>query len=208
MLKLQYFSHLMQRADSLEKTLIWERLRTGGEKGDRGWDGWMESPTQRTCCVCLVAQSCPTFCDPMDCSTLDFPVLHYLPELAQTHVCWVSEAIQPSHPLLPPSPPALFFPSIRVFFNESVLCIRWPKYWSFSISPSNEYSALISCRIDWFDLAVQGTLESLPCHMLWKKFSGRQLIVNYSDTFKLLLTSTSSNSELCLLNSVRPLSSI
>ena len=94
------------------------------------------------------------------CSTLGFPVLHHLPELAQTRVRWVSDAIQPSHPLASPSPPA--FPSIRVFSNESVLCIRWPKYWSFSINPSNEYSGLISFRIDWFDLlAVQGTLKSL-----------------------------------------------
>ena len=171
---------------------------------------WQSTVMNGFVCFCCssFAQLCLTLCDPTDYSTPGFPVLHYLPELAQTHVCWVSEAIQPSHPLSPPSPPALFFPSIRVFFNESVLCIRWPKYWSFSISPSNEYSALISCRIDWFDLAVQGTLESLPWHMLWKKFSGRQLTVNYSDTFKLLLTSTSSNSELCLLNSVRPLSSI
>ena len=113
---------------------------------------------------CLVAQSCLTLCDPMDCSTPGLPVHHHLLELTQTHVHWVGEAIQPSHPLssllLLPS----IFPSIRVFSNESVLCIRWPKYWSFSfsISPSSEYSGLISFRIDWLDLlAVQGTLKSL-----------------------------------------------
>ena len=96
-----------------------------------------------------------------------FPVHHQLPELTQTHVHRVGDAIQPSHPLssllLPPS----IFPSIRVFSNESVLCIRWPKYWSFSfsISPSNEYSGLISFRMDWLDLlAVQGTLKSLLQH--------------------------------------------
>ena len=88
----------------------------------------------------LVAQLCPTLCDPMDCSTPGLPVHHQLPEFTQTHVQWVSDAIQPSHPLssllLLPS----IFPSIRVFSNESALCIRWPKYWSFSfsISPSNE----------------------------------------------------------------------
>ena len=93
------------------------------------------------CCCCAVAQSCLTFCDPKDYSMPGFPVLHYLPEFAQTHVHRVGDAIQPSHPLssllLPPS----IFPSIRVSSNESVLCIRWPKYWSlsFSISPSNEY---------------------------------------------------------------------
>ena len=100
----------------------------------------------------------------MDCSTQGFLVHHQLPELAQTHVHRVGDAIQPSHPLLSPSPPALIFPSNRVFCNESVLPIRWPKYWSFSfsISSSNEYSGLISFRMDWFDLlAVQGTLRNV-----------------------------------------------
>ena len=104
---------------------------------------------------------------PMDCSMPGFPVHHQLPELAQTHIHWVSDAIQPSHPLLSPSPPDFNLPSIRVFSNESVFRIKWPKYWSFnySISPSNEYSGLISCRIDWLDLlAVQGTLKSLLQH--------------------------------------------
>ena len=86
----------------------------------------------------------------MDCSTPGLPVHHQLPEFTQTHVHWVSDAIQPSHPLssllLPPS----IFPSLRVFSSESTLCIRWPNYWSFSfsISPSNEYSGLISFRIE------------------------------------------------------------
>ena len=95
-----------------------------------------------------------TLWDPMDCSTPRFPVLHYLLQLAQTHVHWVSDAIQPSHPLSSPSPPASVFPCISVFSSESALYIRWPKYWSFSfsISPSNEYSGFISFRIDWFDL--------------------------------------------------------
>ena len=95
------------------------------------------------------------------------PVHHQLLELAQTHVHWVGDAIQPSHLLSFLSLPAFNFPSIRVFSNESVLCIRWPKYWtfSFSISPSSEYSGLISFRIDWFDLlAVQGTLMNLLQH--------------------------------------------
>ena len=93
-----------------------------------------------------------------------FPVHHQLPELTQTHVHRVSDAIQSSHPLSSPSPPPSIFPSIRVFSKESVPCIRWPKYWSFSysISPSNEHSGLISFRMDWLDLlAVQGTLNSL-----------------------------------------------
>ena len=100
----------------------------------------------------------------MDCSTPGFPVLHQLLELTQTHVHWVGDAIQPSHPLssllLLPS----IFPSIRLFSNESVFHIRGPKYrsFSFSISLSNEYSRLICFRMDWLDLlAVQGTLKSL-----------------------------------------------
>ena len=95
-----------------------------------------------------VAQSCPTLCGPMDCSTSGFPVHHQFPELAQTHVHRVGDTIQPSHPLSSPSPfLLLIFPSIKVFASESVLPIRWPKYWSFSFStsPSNEYSG-------WFPL--------------------------------------------------------
>ena len=106
---------------------------------------------------------CLTLCDPMDCSTPGFPVLHHLSEFALTHVHWVSDAIHLilCHPLflLPTIPP-----TIRVFSNESALCIRWPKYWSFSFSISHckEYSGLTSFEIDWFDLlAFQGTLKSL-----------------------------------------------
>ena len=91
-----------------------------------------------------------------------FPVHHQLPKLAQTHLHQVGDAIQPSHPLSSPLLPPSTFLSIRVFSSESVLHIKWPKYWSFSISPSNEYPGLISFRIDWFDLlAVQGHLKSL-----------------------------------------------
>ena len=79
-------------------------------------------------CFCLVAKSCPTLCDPMDCSTPDFPVLHYLPKFAQTHVHWVSDATQLSHPLLPASHPALNFHQHQGLFHDSALCIRWPKY--------------------------------------------------------------------------------
>ena len=106
-----------------------------------------------------VAQSCPPFCDPMNRSTPGLPVHHQLPEFTQTHVHQVGDVIQPSHPLLLlPSVP----PSIRVFSNESTLCIRWPKYWSFSfsISPSNDYSGLTSFRMDWLDLAVHDSQES------------------------------------------------
>ena len=112
--------------------------------------------------------SCRTLCHSMDWSTPGFPVHHQLRELTQTHVHRIGDAIQPSHPLSPLFFLPSIFPSIRVFSNESVLHIRWPKYWSFSfnISPSNEYSELISFRMDWLDLlAVQGTLKSLlQCH--------------------------------------------
>ena len=114
-----------------------------------------------------VAQSCLTLYNPMDCSLPGLPVHHQLPGFTQTHVHRVGDAIQPSHPLPSPSPPAFNFPSIRVFSNESVLHIRWPKYWSFSVSicPPNEYLGLISFRMDWLDLlAVQGTLKSLLQH--------------------------------------------
>ena len=114
---------------------------------------------------CSVTQSSPTFCDPMDCSTSGFLILCHLPELAQTHP--IESAMSSIHLrlccplLLLPS----IFPSIRIFSNESVLHIRWPKYRSFSISPSNEYSGLISFRTDWLDLlAAQGTLKSLLQH--------------------------------------------
>ena len=109
--------------------------------------------------ISVPVQLCPTLCIPMDCSTPGFPVHHQLPELAQTDVHQVGDAIQPSHPLSSPSPPALNLPSIRVFSKELLLHIRWLKYWSFSfnISPSNEYSGLISFKIDWLNLfAVLG----------------------------------------------------
>ena len=104
-------------------------------------------------------------CDPLNRSTPGFPVHHQLLELTQTHVQWVSDAIQPSHPLSSPSPPPFIFPSIRVFSSESVLHIRWPKYWSFSfnISPSNEYS-------DWFPLGWTGWI-SLQSQGLSRVFS-------------------------------------
>ena len=114
-----------------------------------------------------VAQSCLILCNPMNHSMPGLPVHHQLAESTQTHVHWVGDAIQPSHPhhplLLLPS----IFPRIRVFSNESALHIRWPNYWSFSfnISLSNKHSGLISFRMDRLDLlAVQGTLKSLFQH--------------------------------------------
>ena len=130
----------------------------------------------------------------MDCSTPGFPVHHQLLELAQTHV---RPVVMPSNHLILCRPLLLLpsiFPSIRVFSNESVLLIRWPKYWSFSfsISPSNEYSGLISFRMDWLDLlVVQGTLKSLLQHhsskasILWRSaFFTVQLSHPYMTTGK------------------------
>ena len=114
-----------------------------------------------------VTQSCPTVYDCIDYSTPGFPVHHQLPELAQTHVHQVTDAIQQSYHLLSPSPPAFSLSQLRGLYQESVLPIRWPKYWtfSFSISPTNDYLGLIFFRIDWFDLlAVQGILKSLLQH--------------------------------------------
>ena len=113
---------------------------------------------------CSAAQLCPTLWNSMDYSTPGFPVLHCPLEFTQTHVHWINDAIQPSHPLLPPSP------AFNLFQNQGLF--QWvgsshPKYWSFSFSirPSNEYSGLTSFRTDWFDvLAVQGTLKSLLQH--------------------------------------------
>ena len=113
-------------------------------------------------CCCSISQSYSTLYDPMDCSMPSFPVLHYLPGFAQTHVHWLSESIQQSHYLMPPSPPAVSLLQDQGLFQW--VGIRWPKYWSFSfsISPSNEYSGLIFLRIDWFDLlAVQRTFKNL-----------------------------------------------
>ena len=204
MLKLHYSGHLMQRTDSLGKTLMLGKIEGRRRRGHRGWDSWMASPTWWTWVwlssrgwwwtgkpsalqsmglqrvghdwatqlnwviyfiVVLAAKLCPTLCISVACSTPGLPVHHRLPELAQTHVHWV---MMPSNRLILCCPlllPPSIFPR-RVFPNESVLCIRWPKYWSFSfsISPSSEYSG-ISFRMDWLDLlAGQGTLKSLLQH--------------------------------------------
>ena len=124
-----------------------------------------ELSSTRPCCS--VTQPCLTLCNPIDCSTPDFPVLHHLPELLKLISI---ESVMPSNHLILCHPLLLLpsiFPSIRVFSKKSVLCIRCSKYWifSFSISPSNEYSGLTSFRIDWLDLlTVQGTLKSFLQH--------------------------------------------
>ena len=129
-----------------------------------------------------IAQLCTTLCDPMDCSMPGLPVHHQLLEFTQTHVHRVSDAIQPSHPLSSsPSPPALNLPQHQGLFKWVSSLHQVPKDWSFSFntSPSNEYSGLISFRMDWFTLlAVQGTLKSLLQH-----HSSKALILRCSAFF-------------------------
>ena len=130
----------------------------------------------------------------MDCSMPGFPVPYYLPEFAQNHAHWVSDAIQPLHPQSPPSPPDFNISKHLIFSSESVLRIRWPKYWSFSfsISTSKEYSGMLSFSIAWFYLlAVQGTLKNLLQHhsskasILWRSaFFMVQLSYPYTTTGK------------------------
>ena len=120
----------------------------------------------RNKCHCSVPRSWPPLCNPTDCSIPVLAVPNHFLVFARVHVHWINHAIQPSHPLSPSSPSASVFPSIMLFSNGLAVHIRWPKYWSFSfsISPSNEYSGLIF-RMDWLDLlAVQGTLKSLLQH--------------------------------------------
>ena len=110
---------------------------------------------------CSVTQLCLTLCSPMDCSKPGLPVPHHLPEFTQVHVHCIGDAIQPSHLLKPSSPSAIDFSQDQGLFQWFVMQIRWPKYWcfTFSLSPSSEYSGLISPKIDWFDLfAVQKML--------------------------------------------------
>ena len=127
-----------------------------------------------------VTQSCPTLCNPMNRSMPGLPDQHQPLEFTQTQVHQVCDAIQPSHPLSSPSPPAPSPSQHQGFSNESTLCMRWPKYWSFtfSISPSKEHPGLISFRMDWLDLlVVQVTLKSLLQHHSSHKhqFFGAQL---------------------------------
>ena len=109
-----------------------------------------------------VTQSCLTLCDPLNRSTPGLPVHHQHPESTQTHVYCVSDAIQPSHPLSSPSPPAFNLSQHQGLSNESALRNQWPKYWSFSISPSSEYSGLISFGMDGFNLSIPNSVMIPP----------------------------------------------
>ena len=131
------------------------------------WARWCSSWNQDS--VSSVAQSCLTLSNPMDRSMLGLPVHHQLPEFTQIQVHWIGDDIQPFHPLSSPSPPAFNFSQHQGLFKWVSSLDQVAKYWSFSfnLSPSNEYSGLMSFRIDWFDLlAVQGTLKSSPTPQL------------------------------------------
>ena len=132
-----------RRSFCKRRSLLWDRYRTDATPWSIGLLGHNQTDLQ-VVQFSSVTHSCPSLCDPMNRSTPGFPVDHQLPVLVQTY------AIQPSHPLSSPSSPAFNLSSIRVSSNESVLHIRWPKYWSFSfsITPSNEYSGLIFFRVD------------------------------------------------------------
>ena len=136
---------------------------------------WPQLLYLHLCDCCSVAQLCLTLCNPMDCSTPVLPVHSHLPEPARTHVHRIDDAIQPTHPV------ALFFPCLQSF-PASAVRIRWAKYWSFNISPSNEYSGLISLRMDWFNLfAVQETLKSLL-----QRHSSKASVLQHSPFFMVL----------------------
>ena len=143
-------------------------------------------------CCCIVTRSCPSLYDPMDYSTPGFPVLHCLQEFSQTHAHWVRSAIQSFHPLLSPSPHAFNLSQHQGLFQWVSSLHQVARYWSFSfsISPSNEYSGLISLKIDWLDLfAVQGTVKSLLQH-----HSSKASILQHSAFFK-----SNSHIHTCLL---------
>ena len=128
-----------------------------------------------------VAQSCPTLCHPMTCSMPGFPVHHQLPEFTQTHIHWVGDAIQPSHPLSSPSPPAPNPSQHQSLFQWVNSLHRWPKYWSFSFSIilSKEHPGPVSFRMDrLYLLAVQGTLKSL-----FQNHSSKASVLQHSDFF-------------------------
>ena len=146
------------------KDIFWVGPTASELRACPSW-GLKGNPSPSSVQFSSVAQSCTTLCDLMDCSTPGLPCPSPTPRVyPKTHVHGVGDAIQPSHSLSSPSPPALNLSEHQVFSNESAFHIRWPKYWSFSfsISPSYEHQGLVSFRMDWLDLlAVQGTLKSL-----------------------------------------------
>ena len=173
---LQPSRHQLADSQHCELTLHTNVAHSAPVPGEQDWP---------RCCR-SAAQSCPTLCDPMDCSTPGFPVLYQLPELLKIMSI---DSVMPSKHLILCRPLLLLpsiFPSIRIFSSESVLRITWPKYWrfSFSISPSSKYPGLIYFRMDWLDLLeVQETLRSLL-----QNHSSKASILQCSDLFKVQLS--------------------
>ena len=126
---------------------------------------WKNLLITKTKTLLACSESCLTLCDPMDCSTTGLPVHHQLPESTQTHVHWISDAIQPSYPLLSPSPPTFNLSQYQGFFKWVSFHVRWPQYWgfSFNICSSNEYSGLISFRLtNWISLQSKRLSKVFP----------------------------------------------
>ena len=178
-LKLKYFGHLMWRADLFEKTLMLGKIE-GRRRGRQRMRCWMASPTQWIW-VWVDSRSWWWTWRP---GMLQCIGLQRVGHNWETELNWTDcDAIQPSHSLLFLCLLPSIFPSIRVFSNESALCIRWPKYWSFSISSSNEYSGLISSRNEWFELlAVQGTLKESSPAPQFKSINSSVLSLLYAPT--------------------------
>ena len=202
-LKLQYSGHWMGRADSLEKTDAGkdrgQEKKVATEDEMVGWHHWLiidKSLSKLWMIVkdreawhpwgprvqqdfSSVSQTCLTLSEPMDCGIPGRPVHHQLPEFTQTHVHWVGDTIQPSHPLLSPSPPTFNLPQHQGLFKwvSSLHQVADALEFQLQHHPSNEYSGLISFRMDWLDLlAVQGTLKSLlQHHSLKASILGAQL---------------------------------
>ena len=185
--RIEIVSWASQRSQS-KRVISWRSMWStmsntpGSEEAEKGWEKAVElwrsdsGALGKQGYCCSITKSCPTLCNPMDCSTSGLPVPHHLPEFAQVHVYWMSDAIQPSHPLLPSSP-ALNLSQHQGLFQWVISPHHMAQYWnfSFSICPSSEYSELTSFKIDWFDLlTVQGTLRcllqhhSLKASVLWQ----------------------------------------
>ena len=176
-----------ERPDRISKWrdhLISNKIKYQGKQILLGIESSTERKKEIDCCCCSEVQPCLTFCDPMECNTPVFPVLHYLLKFAQIQVHWISDAIQPSYPLSLLLLPSIF-PTIRVFPNELAFCIRWPKCWSFSFStsPSNEYSGLNSLIfiffLDYFSILYLIDNSNFFFFIVISKLSSPNFILKY-----------------------------
>ena len=138
------------------KLLFWESAQWMHFRNSRTWKDLGINCHTMYSITCSVAQLYQTLCNPMDCSTSGFPVLHYLPEFAQAHVHWISDAIQSSRPLLSPSPPVFYLSQRQGLFSESALQFRWPKYGALASASA----AVLPMNIQgWFSLGLIGLIS-------------------------------------------------